>query len=70
MILVVKCWKTKNNKLVKGLFYETEKGRFLLTFDKWALIALLGSYEAYRELKEGDEIIAGVYLAEENEVDI
>lgn len=64
MKLIIKCWTTKNNKLVKGLFYETEKGRFLLTFDKWAIIALVGSYKAYNALKEGDEIEAVVYLDE------
>ena len=64
MILVAKCWKTKNDKLVKALFYENEKGRFLLTFDKWALISFLGSYKKYKSLAEGDEIFGDVYIAE------
>lgn len=64
MKLIVKCWKTKQNKIVKGMFYETERGRFLLTFDKWAIIAVLGAYAEYNALKEGDEIIAGVTLYE------
>lgn len=70
MKLIVKCWTTKNNKLVKGLFYETNKGRFLLTFDKWAIIALVGSYKAYNALKEGDEVIANVNLDENEEIPI
>ena len=61
---IVKCWKTKQDKTVKGLFYETDKGRFLLTFDKWAIIALFGSYKAYKELKEGDEVCAEVFVDE------
>lgn len=65
MKLVVKCWKTKRDKTVKALFYETEKGRFLLTFDKWAIVALLGSYAEYKALKEGDEIEASAILEAE-----
>ena len=61
MKLVVKCWKTKQNRLVKALFYETEKGRFLLTFDKWAIIATLCSYDAYKKLAEGDELTFYVF---------
>lgn len=62
--LVVKCWTTKNGKLCKGLFYETKNGRFLLTFDKFAIIALIGS-QAYKTMSDGCELTSTVYVDEE-----
>lgn len=57
MKLIIKCWETKAKKVCKALFYETDKGCFLLSFDKFAIIALIG-VDAYRKLEVGDIIIA------------
>lgn len=57
MILAVKCWKTKNGKVVKALCYEDKNGREqIATFDKWFIGTLLGSMGAYYKLKEGEQI--------------
>lgn len=64
-IIIIKCWKNKNDKIVKGMFYENANGRFLITFDKFALIHLLGSYDRYKSLKEGDEL---TFSIDESEV--
>lgn len=57
MLIIVKCWKTKNGKVCKALCYGDKNGREqIATFDKWFIGALLGSMSAYYKLSVGDEI--------------
>ena len=55
MKITVKCWKTKNNNVVKALCYVDAKGRQqVASFDKWFIGYLLGGMNHYYNMKIGD----------------
>lgn len=55
MKITVKCWKTKNDKVVKAVCYFDSDGRQqIVSFDKWYIGFLLGGMRHYYNMKIGD----------------